>query len=180
MARCGDVGDELGSRIVAARLVTELMRLCFLMERQYAPYFKWFGSAFARLRCASALAPTFASVLSSRTWREREAHFSTAYLTAAQLHNGLGLTPPIEPELKPFYDRPYLVPHSGRFVEALHEAIQSETVKSLPRYVGAIGQFVDSTDVLESIEWCRRLAAIYSPSANLRSSGTASAARPGR
>jgi Domain of unknown function (DUF4037) len=30
------VGDDLGSRVVAARLVRELMRLCFLMEQQYA------------------------------------------------------------------------------------------------------------------------------------------------
>jgi len=38
MGRCGQVGDELGSRLVAARLVRDLMKLCFLMERQYAPY----------------------------------------------------------------------------------------------------------------------------------------------
>jgi len=37
VGRCGQVGDELGSRIVGARLVRDLMRLCFLMERQYAP-----------------------------------------------------------------------------------------------------------------------------------------------
>jgi hypothetical protein len=52
MARCGDVGDELGSRLVAARLIEELMRLCFLMEKQYWPYAKWFGTAFSKLACA--------------------------------------------------------------------------------------------------------------------------------
>src|SRR3972149_1449254 len=46
MGRCAQVGDELGSRLVAARLVRDLMRLCFLMERQYAPYIKWLGTAF--------------------------------------------------------------------------------------------------------------------------------------
>ena len=40
VGRCGDVGDELGSRLVAARLVRDLMRLGFLMERTYAPYAK--------------------------------------------------------------------------------------------------------------------------------------------
>ncbi len=49
MGRCGEVGDELGSRLVAGRLVREVMRLAFLMERQYAPYAKWFGTAFSRL-----------------------------------------------------------------------------------------------------------------------------------
>ena len=41
---CGDAGDDLGSRIIAARLVRDLMRLCFLMERRYAPYSKSLGT----------------------------------------------------------------------------------------------------------------------------------------
>ena len=35
--------------MVAARLVRDLMRLSFLLERRYAPYSKWLGSAFAKL-----------------------------------------------------------------------------------------------------------------------------------
>ncbi|NTU80855.1 MAG: hypothetical protein HGA45_15995 [Chloroflexales bacterium] len=31
------------------------MGLCFLIERHYAPYPKWFGSAFQRLACAAEL-----------------------------------------------------------------------------------------------------------------------------
>ena len=38
MGRAGLVGDELGSALIAARLVRDLMHLCFLMERRYAPY----------------------------------------------------------------------------------------------------------------------------------------------
>src|SRR5919202_1893833 len=55
VGRAGDVGDESGSRVVAARLVQYLMRLCFLFERRYAPYSKWFGTAFSRLNCAGQL-----------------------------------------------------------------------------------------------------------------------------
>jgi hypothetical protein len=44
MARAGIVGDEIGSSLIAARLVRDLMRLCFLMEKKYAPYAKWFGT----------------------------------------------------------------------------------------------------------------------------------------
>ena len=43
------MGDELGSAVLGARLVESAMRLAFLMERTYAPYVKWFGTAFARL-----------------------------------------------------------------------------------------------------------------------------------
>lgn len=38
------------------------MRLCFLMEKQYAPYPKWFGTAFAQLDCAERLLPVFEEV----------------------------------------------------------------------------------------------------------------------
>lgn len=72
VGRCGDVGDELGSRLIAARLVNDLMLLCFLMERQYAPYSKWFGTAFARLACANDLGPIFQQVMEAATWLERE------------------------------------------------------------------------------------------------------------
>lgn len=41
------------------------MQICFLMERQYAPYPKWFGSAFGQLDCASHLKPVLERVLRS-------------------------------------------------------------------------------------------------------------------
>lgn len=73
MARCADVGDELGSRIEAARLAREVMRLCFLMERQYAPYSKWLGTAFSRLECAPRVGPSLTSALAADTWSELRA-----------------------------------------------------------------------------------------------------------
>ena len=55
MGRAGLVGDEIGSALIGARLVRDVMRLCFLMEKVYAPYPKWFGTAFKQLDCAPAL-----------------------------------------------------------------------------------------------------------------------------
>lgn len=162
MARCGDVGDGLGSRMVAMRLVDNLMRLCFLIERRHAPYIKWFGTAFSRLSCARHLLPVFRAVTRSERWKQREEYLSTAYRIVMRMHNDLGVTPPIEPEVSPFHNRPYQVPHGERFVEALHAAIRSETVKGWPRYVGAVWQFCDSTDVLDSIERCKTLTGTYS------------------
>ena len=42
--RTHEVGDELGSRVVAARLVRDVMRLALLQARAYAPYSKWLGT----------------------------------------------------------------------------------------------------------------------------------------
>ena len=67
MGRAGLVGDELGSALIGARLVRDVMRLGFLMERQYAPYPKWFGTAFQRLACA----PHSRKISDSRNWPRR-------------------------------------------------------------------------------------------------------------
>jgi hypothetical protein len=161
MARCGDVGDELGSRLVAARLVRELMRLCFLMERQYAPYAKWFGTAFARLSCAGKLTPLFTHVQDAADWHTREEHLSVAYIAIAQMHNDLAVTPAIDTRVIPFHSRPYKVPQAGLFVEALHLEIQSQEVRDLPLHVGSVDQFVDSTDILDVPARCRKLGVMY-------------------
>ena len=55
VGRTAEVGDELGSRILTARIVRDLMRLGFLIEQRYAPYNKWLGSAFRNLHMAPAI-----------------------------------------------------------------------------------------------------------------------------
>jgi hypothetical protein len=162
VGRCGDVGDELGSTIVASRLVAEIMKLCLLMEKAYLPYFKWFGSAFSRLDCAADLTPVFQRVLGSQTWKQREKHLSQAYLRVGEMHNALALTPFIEPQVSNFFNRPYQVPLSARFVEALHEAIQSQAVRALPRHLGSVDQFVDSTELLSSPQSTRGFRDLFS------------------
>ena len=158
MGRCGQVGDDLGSRLVAARLVRDLMRLCFLMERRYAPYIKWFGSAFAQLDCASELTPLFTRVLGAGSWEERQTHLSAAYQFIAGLHNALGITAPLATEVSPYYSRPFLVIHADRFVDAIRAEIKSEAVLALPEYLGSVDQFIDSTDALR---YLNRFGAVY-------------------
>ena len=164
MARCGDTGDDLGSRLLAARMVDETMHLCFLMERKYAPYYKWFVTAFRQLSCATELIPIFRRVFNSQSWLERESHLSDAYLVVMEMHNSLGLTPEIEPEIAPFHNRPYQVPHTARFSNALHEAIQSDEVRGLPRNIGALDQFVNSTDILSDPQMGTKFRGIYKQS----------------
>ncbi len=148
MGRCGQVGDDLGSRLVAARLVRDLMRLCFLMERQYAPFIKWFGSAFAQLKCAGNLLPTFTQVLEADSWQKREEYLATAYEFVARMHNALGITESLSTEVSPYYTRPFLVIHADRFAQAIRAVITSEEVKALPEHLGSVDQFVDSTDAM--------------------------------
>ena len=160
-ARCGDVGDELGSRVVASRQVKEIMNLCFLMERQYAPYMKWFGTAFSQLSCAGRLSPLLRDVFVQPDWQARERVLSEIYLVIADMHNRLSVTEHIEPEISLFHDRPYLVPHSDRFVRALLDRVTSPMLKSLVRPIGSVNQFVDSTDVLCRPDTLCKIAGVY-------------------
>lgn len=161
VGRCGDVGDDLGSRIIASRLVRRLMRLCFLMKRVYPPYPKWFGTAFSRLESAQALAPILADVLSVDTWKEREAHMSEAYRIVAEMHNALEITAPLETTVSSYHERPYMVIRGDRFSAAIRESMQDEEIRRLPLNVGSLNQLVESSDTLEDIQLCRTLKVLY-------------------
>ena len=147
VARCGDVGDELGSRVVAARQVKEIMQLCFYMEKEYAPYTKWFGTAFSRLRCALNLEPLLKRIFLQDSWKDREKILSEVYLILAEMHNDLAITETIEPKITNFHDRPYKVPQSERFYHALISKVKSPQLKSMERPIGSLNQFTDSTDI---------------------------------
>jgi hypothetical protein len=162
MGRCGQVGDDLGSRLIAARMVRDLMHLCFLMERRYAPYIKWLGSAFVQLDCGSDLVPMFRRVLQADSWEERQTHLAIAYELVAEMHNALGITEPLATKVTQFHTRPFLVIHADRFVDAIRAAIKSEDVLALPEHLGSIDQFVDSTDASRYLD---RFRAIYSSAA---------------
>jgi Domain of unknown function (DUF4037) len=148
VGRTGEAGDEHGSRLVAASLVRDLMGLCFLMEKKYAPYAKWFGTAFSRLECAPRLGPVLDAVLNADSWKEREGRLSEAYGVVSRMHNALGVTPPLSTGISRYHSRPYLVVHAGRFAAALRSAIEDPEVLSVPHKAGSVDQICDSTDVL--------------------------------
>ena len=163
LGRTGEVGDEIGSRLLAARLVRDVMRLAFLLERAYVPYSKWFGTAFARLACAPTLGPHLDATLAATNWRDREHHLVPAYEQVAALHNALGVTEPVSETAASFHGRPFLVIHAERFADAAERAIVDKAVRQLPRRAGSVNQWADATDVLERPALLQRLRAAYQP-----------------
>ena len=161
ISRCGDVGDELGSMIIASRQVNRLMRLCFLMERKYAPYTKWFGTAFSELECASELGPIFRDVLASLTWKERESNLARAYRVIARMHNALKITPPIVEDVCNYGGRPYIVFESSEVIHYILNCFTDEEVKAIKHGLGSVNQFVDSTDQLSNNSLVEMLKAVY-------------------
>lgn len=142
VGRAGFVGDELGSALIGAQLVRDLMRLCFAMERKYAPYSKWFGTAFARLDCAAELSPILWKVLRAEIWKDRETSLMAAYEKLAAMHNALGITDPVATEVHQLWGRPFKVVW-GDFPGALRARIHDPAVEQLAdRWpTGTVDQF---------------------------------------
>lgn len=160
VGRAGDVGDELGSQIIAARLLKEIMKLCFLIERQYAPYSKWFGTAFTRLVCAKRLEPIFQEVLYAKKWKQREVALSQAYEALAEMHNDLKITQPMSTKVSTYHDRPYLVIHGDQFAAEITKGISDPFLMKL-RQIGSIDQFVDCTEILNDSGLAKKLKIVF-------------------
>ncbi|WP_274365767.1 DUF4037 domain-containing protein [Paenibacillus thermotolerans] len=156
--RAGYVGDELGSSIIASRLVHDVMSLCFLMEKRYAPYPKWFGTAFKKLNCADELLPLLLDVQSAGTWKAREEALCKAYEYLARKHNRLGITDMMDEEVTFFYDRPFRVIQGGKFAQEIAKSINDPTIRKLSeiRFIGGIDQITDNTDFRLINLWHKR------------------------
>ena len=155
VGRAGLAGDDLGSRVIAARLARDVMRMAFLIERRYAPYPKWLGSAFARLPSAAPLAPSLDRVLAATDWTSREAALAEAYRALAELHLAQGLPGAFTPRLGPFFDRPFTVINADEIGAAIRAEIADPAVAALP-VIGALDQVTDSTPLIEAPDRARR------------------------
>ncbi len=156
-ARAADRGDDLGSRVVTARLAHTAMHLGFLLERRWPPYAKWLGTAFARLPVAAEVGPALTDALVAPAWGQREAGLVRASdaLLARQAQAGLPVTPTAT---VPFWDRPFRGVDEG-IAAGLLASVTDEAVRALPAGVGSVEQWVDSVDVLRPPERRRAAAA---------------------
>jgi hypothetical protein len=161
VGRAGHVGDELGSQVIAARLVREIIKLSFLLERKYAPYSKWLGTSFSKLKIAKRLTPILRQVLLTKTWKTREKWLSKAYSMIAEQHNALQITRSLPTNPSNYYGRPYSVLFADRFARAIKQSIKDPAIKRIKTDVGSIDQFTDSTNVVEDLDLGKKLRAIY-------------------
>jgi hypothetical protein len=162
MGRAGLVGDEVGSALIGARLVRDIMHLCFLMERRYAPYPKWFGTAFKQLESGPALYPTLQKALAARTWQTRQKYLIPAYEFIARKHNTLSLTNPLPETTTQFFGRPFQVIALHGFSDALLSEISDPQIATFP-LIGGVDQWSDNTDLLEARDLHPKISRIYCP-----------------
>ncbi|MER7417008.1 DUF4037 domain-containing protein [Micromonospora peucetia] len=163
--RCAETGDDLGSRVVTAGLVRDLMRLGLLLHRRWPPYDKWLGTLFARLPGAAPLVASLADALGPGDWPRREDGLVRALEAVAAWTDGTGLAAPVHARSRPFHGRPFLVLDAARIACALRAAIIDPVLRGRPP-LGAVDQYVDGVDVLTHARRVRRVAAALSVTAN--------------
>jgi hypothetical protein len=159
LGRTGSRGDELGSRLITASLVHDLMRLSLLQERRYPPYAKWLGSAYAELQRPESDA--LRAALAAADWSAREDALVQAYEAVATKHNELAVTDPVDPAVRPFWGRPFRVLFADRFVDALHASIVDDALRAIEHRAGAIDAVSDNVDIRSQPKLFQELSGLY-------------------
>jgi hypothetical protein len=161
VGRTGRLGDDVGSRLIASRLVENLMHIAFLIERRYAPYPKWFGTAFARLDVASQLQPLLTEALTATEWQQREAAIARAAEQLAKLQLERGIPGAVPPQVASYFTRPFQVINADEIAAGLRGAIDDEMLRHVPS--GSIDQLTDMVPILTSPDRAKRIIAALVP-----------------
>lgn len=146
--RCAEVGDETGSVIICARIAERLMRLCFLYNKVYAPYSKWFGTAFSQLDVNKQIKEAIESALHADDIVGREEKMVQAQALVAELHNNSGITAVIDYKIESYYGREIKVIFADKFSQAVLETLKGTVFERMPLIgsfseIGGLSSFSD-------------------------------------
>lgn len=158
--RTDEVGDQLGSAVLAGRLVRDCMRLALLIDRRYAPYGKWLGTAFAAVADPEGLGSCLIGAVTAVAMPRREAALGRAYEILAGRFNDLTPGAGLDTSLRPFHDRPAKVLGAGRFAAAALAHVNDPVLRRLP-LIGSVDQLLDCTDMLSDPSFVSRMRATY-------------------
>ncbi|HLO97075.1 MAG TPA: DUF4037 domain-containing protein [Fimbriimonas sp.] len=145
-------GDEVGATLIAARVVRDFMRICFLLEDAYAPYPKWFEHAFRQLDCGPEVLDLATRVFDAKGLDERDGALAALSIRVCGLFADRKLVD-TQLHVHQFYGRPISVcVADSEVVQALLSRITDPALVHLAkrRPMGSIEMISDSVDVLEN------------------------------
>lgn len=161
VGRTAEVGDDMGSRVIAAQIVLDAMHLALLQHRAYAPYSKWLGTAFEKHETDDSLTAPLAAALAADSASTRQEAVVAALLELSRRHDQLSVTEPLQSKAATFFTRPFPVIWCERIAEALHNAITDSRVAPLTFGLGGIDEITNSTDALKNTELRGQLMSQY-------------------
>lgn len=158
--RCAVVGDALGSKLVCARIAERLMRLAFLYCRRYAPYSKWFGTAFAQLPIDPRIRAAIKAAVGADTIEVREAQIVLAQKLMADWHTSLGITAPVDVRVELYYDRDIQVIYADKIAGAVHDALGASPLAQLP-LIGTLSEVANFTVLYDHPQHRARIQSLF-------------------
>ncbi len=158
--RSGTCGDEMGSRIICSRICERLMRLCFQYLDTYAPYSKWFGTAFGRLNVDSRIKEAIDDALSANSLTEREQRLVEAQALVADLHNSSRLTSFVDYQIESYFGRDIKVIFADKFAEAAARELNGTAFENVS-LIGTLSQVGGVASVLDEEKHFKNIAGLY-------------------
>ena len=139
VGRCNDLEDYVGERLITCRIVNKLMKLCFLLERRYFPYSKWFGTAFKKLNCSQRLWTVISTIVKGHDFAERNEALCCLYREVGKMHNQHGITKSIDTGIINYHGRPYLgmdsEPYCNELQRLFGDTLENYDLKLLSKTV---------------------------------------------
>lgn len=156
VGRTGSLGDVLGSKIEATRLIQHIIRLTFLLNKKFTPYPKWRSTVFSQLSTAKYLKPILLRILKEEDWRKREKLLCDAYLILLEKQNSLKFLPHISLKPGPFFSRDQIVIKINKITSELKKLLRPPLTK-IKYPIGSIDHFIDDTHLLTDIKFTKKM-----------------------
>ena len=157
VGRTADRGDDLGSRIVAARLCTVVTLLAFVVEQRWMPYPKWTTSRLVETPLGRAVQRHLALALQAETGAARGSALAAAAEVVHRRQRDLGIS--MGPAaIEPFFDRGHLTVAAALVDELRKPITEAVLLRRIPAGLGAIDQWSDAPALLMAAT-ARRAAA---------------------
>jgi len=125
VGRSNDLNDFIGEKLITSRIINKLMKLCFLVERQYYPYSKWFGTAFTKLHCGHHLSEVIKTIMTGNSFTIRNNALCQFYQEVGTMHNQLEITEAIDTNIINYHGRPYKGMDPEPFCSELRKLFES-------------------------------------------------------
>ncbi|TFG20755.1 MAG: DUF4037 domain-containing protein [Promethearchaeota archaeon] len=158
--RIGMQKDTFGAQIETSRLIRYAMILCFILEKKYIPYPKWFSKAFYELKLSRSLTPMFQMALNEFNFKKRDEILCEAYLTILQYQNSLGITEPLKLNPKLFFSRPITIIDISKILDSIRILIKPP-LNAVKYPIGSIDQIIDYPNLICDSHYFKKLRNLF-------------------
>ena len=128
----------------------------FLYKDTYAPYSKWFGTAFNKLDIDEKIKIKINAALKANDLTERENNLVEAQALVAELHNASGLTDNVDYNIEFYFGRDIKVIFAEKVVDATIEKLKGTVLENIPligtmSQLGGLSNFADEKKYYNTI-----------------------------